>query len=444
MKHLKKAYIGLVALLLVIPLALFPFVKGSSAEKRDLAAFPALWDETGLNTAFFTQLNTYLAERFPGRSMLISLNNAFKARVFATSDEEKIVVGREDWLYFAETLPDYTGEGRLSEGAIHRLTTTLSLMREGVEQAGGRFVFTIAPNKNTLYPEYMPAYSVVDLPSNLERISERLAQSGYYTDLSTLREQSTEQLYHKRDSHWNNLGAYYAFDRLMQTAGQAHTIPLGPVTWEKDWRGDLEDMIFPALSYMDHQATVYTDWHYTFTSRYHGPEDILITTENPAATGNLRMFRDSFGNALLPYLAESYATATFTRAVPYDLQGIAHGDTVMLEIVERNLPNLLSSAPVMPAPARGDVEGATACDPTTVRTESKGDLTHLYGALPTEAERVYLQLTNGTDTLLVEAFPLLEKSLADADPHAIGGFSAYIPAEYAEYTLTVFVEKEIA
>ena len=442
MKPLKKIYIGLVALLLVVPLALFPFVKGESAEKRDLAAFPTLWGEEGINTAFFSELDTYLADHLPGRSAIISLNNLFKAKVFSTSDEEKIVVGREDWLYFAETLPDYTRESRLSDGDLDRLITTLSLMRESVEQAGGTFVFTVAPNKNTLYPDYMPPYAVADLPSNLERISQRLAESGYYTDLLTLREQSEEQLYHKRDSHWNNLGAYYAFDRLLQTAGQDNPIPLGPVTWEKSWRGDLEDMIFPALSYMDDQATVYTDWHYTITSRYRGPEDILITTENPAVTGNLRMFRDSFGNALLPYLAESYGTATFTRAVPYDLQGVADGDTVMLEIVERNIPNLLSSAPVMTAPTRENVGDATPCDPTRVRTESKGELTHLYGALPVEAHRVYLQLTNGADTLLVEAFPIVEKTLADTN--TIGGFSAYIPAEYAEYTLTVFVEKEIA
>ena len=122
MKHLKKAYVGLVALLLVIPLALFPFVKGSSAEKRDLAAFPALWGEEGLNTAFFSELDTYLADHLPGRSAIISLNNLFKAKVFATSDEEKIVVGKEDWLYFAETLPDYTGEGRLSDSDLDRLT----------------------------------------------------------------------------------------------------------------------------------------------------------------------------------------------------------------------------------------------------------------------------------------------------------------------------------
>ena len=443
MKHLKKAYIGLVALLLVIPLALFPFVKSSSAEKRELAPFPALWTEGAFNTAFFSQLDTYLADHFPGRSVLISLNNAFKAQVFATSDEEKILVGQEDWLYFAETLPDYTRESRLSEGDLDRLTTTLSLVQERVEQAGGRFVFTIAPNKNTMYPEYMPAYPVADLPSNLERLSALLEESGYYTDLRSLREQSEELLYHKRDSHWNNLGAYYAFDRLMQTAQRPHTIPAGPVTWEKNWRGDLEDMIFPALGYMDDQATVYSDWHYTVTSRYHGPEDILITTENPAAEGRLLVFRDSFCNALLPYLAESYGAATFTRAVPYDLQDVAY-DTVMLEIAERNLPNLLNAAPRMPAPHRDSVGDAVACDPTAIRTEDKGELTHLYGILPIEAGRVYLQLTNGIDTLLVEAFPLLEKTLAEADPHAIGGFSAYIPAEYAEYTLTVFVEKEIA
>lgn len=66
------------------------------------------------------------------------------------------------------------------------------------------------------------------------------------------------------------------------------------------------------------------------------------------------MFRDSFGNLLHEDLAESFGTACFSRAMPCDLTLLEQeqADTLVLEIVERNLPDLAKKAPVMKAPVR--------------------------------------------------------------------------------------------
>ena len=47
--------------------------------------------------------------------------------------------------------------------------------------------------------------------------------------------------------------------------------------------------------------------------------DPRITTVNPVKEGSLVMYRDSFGNALLPYMADAYANAYFSRGIPYQL-----------------------------------------------------------------------------------------------------------------------------
>ena len=57
------------------------------------------------------------------------------------------------------------------------------------------------------------------------------------------------------------------------------------------------------------------------------------------------MFRDSFGNALYPFMAEDFREATITRQMPYPLAQVQAGDTVVVEIVERNLANLLKYPP---------------------------------------------------------------------------------------------------
>ncbi len=62
------------------------------------------------------------------------------------------------------------------------------------------------------------------------------------------------------------------------------------------------------------------------------------------------MYRDSYGEAILPYMAECFNTAEFSRSEAYDLSGVGEGDTVIVEIVERNLDRLQKYAPVMAAP----------------------------------------------------------------------------------------------
>ena len=83
-------------------------------------------------------------------------------------------------------------------------------------------------------------------------------------------------------------------------------------------------------------------------------EDAFLTTENPSGTGSLLMFRDSFGNTLLPLFAQSCRSACFSKATPYQLEKYLTAqtpDTVIVEKVERNLADFAADPPIMTAPA---------------------------------------------------------------------------------------------
>ena len=80
-----------------------------------------------------------------------------------------------------------------------------------------------------------------------------------------------------------------------------------------------------------------------FTSKATQPDAINLTTEG-TGTGNLLCYRDSFGILLFPYLADSYASAKFSRLVNYDLT--ASADHVAIELVERNLRYLIQNVPI--------------------------------------------------------------------------------------------------
>ena len=91
----------------------------------------------------------------------------------------------------------------------------------------------------------------------------------------------------------------------------------------------------------------------------------MIHTLRAERSGSLLMFRDSFGNSLYPYMADSFFEARFSRAMPYDLSLLddSDTDTLVIEIVERNIDWLAQRAPIFPAPMR-EISVTEVCDPS--------------------------------------------------------------------------------
>lgn len=444
----KIVFVAVAAVALLIPVYTMPFVGHTSdnAEKRELASFPALIADGKFNTAFFDGVGDYLADRFTLRTPLVGAQSALKG-AFGVSSEEDVVMGTDGWLYFAKTMPDYTGETYLSNSAALRLQRVGELMAEYVESHGAAFALTVVPNKTTVYPDNLPYYYRIpasyevtkpdcDTPTTLVVLNEALVNSHWYVDMTeALTAQKDTLLYHKRDSHWNNLGARVGYDALMEAVGGntgAYTDT--PFTIETVWDGDLDALL--GSSQKDEQAVWQTDFTYEYTSRFRTEEDILITTACDTGEGHLVMFRDSFANALLPLLAQQYATATFSRALPYalDLTEIEAADAVIVEIVERNLANLLSYAPKMAAPER---EMPTATDEgsyVSAKTFKSGDYLKVSGFTDGTrgvADRIYIAV----DGVAYEAFPI-----AEGDPTADNGFTAYLPADCAGKAITLLGE----
>ena len=109
-------------------------------------------------------------------------------------------------------------------------------------------------------------------------------------------------------------------------------------------RGDLFEMLYPASSRTEDGPALAHARSFSYADDFHAADDQRIRTSS-AASGTLLMFRDSFGNALHPFLAEDFREAIITRQMPYPLEQVQEGDTVIIEIVERNLPNILKYSP---------------------------------------------------------------------------------------------------
>lgn len=454
-KYCYKIYILLFFLLCVLPGCAMLFSQNREAKANQiLAPFPQIKAEGGgVNMEFFTQLNDYISENFGFRQEMITADHMLTAKLFQVSGTDKVILGKQGWLFYTETLEDFKGIPTMTERQYYAAARSLALMQEYFRKKGSRFLFTIAPNKNSLYPQFMPYYAQqLWNEGNAEKLEKQIRlQQVEYADLfyALSKEQAgAEILYHSLDSHWNNRGAVLAYKALTER------LDIEPEDFEKSGRsrnrtfsGDLYEMVYPKGTKKDWNFRYGHEFQYRYAEPVKDHMDIEIHTLCKGKKGSLVMFRDSFGNAILPFLAESFSKGYFTRQVPYDLEAASgeRPDAVVLELVERNISQLAQTAPVMEAPLR-DVKidqmeraGKTKTDkPATFSMKSQTYSDHLIkltGQLcqkPDEDSNIYISIEKAQ----YEAFPINEFSEKEAD----SGFTLYVPSDiYANREIDVKV-----
>ena len=357
---LYAAFPALITLLCLIPsLGMLLGPQGDAVGgNQAIAAAPSLRNAEGAwNTSFLSQIQDYAGDHFFLRQDMITAWSALNAKALGSSITEDAVLGRDGWLYFGDTLPDYAGLEPMSQREIFSAAHNLSLISEYCESHGARFLFTMAPNKNSLYPEHMPALTASSAPSNAERLAQALKQPGMdvnYLDLFALFRGQEETLYFQTDSHWNSKGAALAADAVNQALGRDSSYFSGPFSTELNHKGDLYDMLYPADGGLEADWVYGGGLRFEYDAPIRSAENLTIMTHG-GGEGSLLMFRDSFGNLLYPYLADSFGAALFSRSMPYrlDLLDQREADFVAAELVERNIRHLIRHVPLMPAPHRG-------------------------------------------------------------------------------------------
>lgn len=326
---------------------------------EESSALPSITNEDGsFNTNILSDLGDYFEQHFAFRSEIITADAEIQSEIFGVSNLDSVIVGKDGWLYYASTLDDYMGQNALSEQQIKGIVHNLTLVQQRVEDHNAKFLFTVAPNKNTLYPEHMPNYYHADKSAerNRDLLNAELSHSSVdYCDLFSVFEKQDETLYFTRDSHWNNKGALLAYNTILSKLGKPHndfssTTP----NQREDFVGDLNKMIYPSSSIAELNYYYDAEGTYRYATDTSSVEEPLIRTNNDNAQGTLFMYRDSFGNALLPFFASAFGDAVFSKSFPimldFALEQYQPND-VVFEIAERNIEWFLTQPPLMRAPA---------------------------------------------------------------------------------------------
>ncbi len=329
----------------------------TSTENKAMSEFPGLKTKDGAwNSDFFQEFEEYFQEHFAFRNELVYADAKIQTSVFQVSNVDTVIYGTDGWLYYTSTLEDYLGTGRMSNRQIYNLVHNISLVRQYVEEKGSDFLLAVPPNKNTLYGEHMPYYNsyIVDQVHNVDLLAPKLEEMGVpYADLLGLFRNEDEELYLKRDSHWNGKGAVLAYNCIMDALEYDHEdYKDTSVTRAKEEDGDLNRMLYTFYGEKELNYYYETEQKHSYINDAKSVEDVWIETEGGTGNGTLLMFRDSFGNTLIPLLADQFDKAWFTKEVPYGLENLMeqyHPETVLLEKVERNLWEYITMPPIISA-----------------------------------------------------------------------------------------------
>ncbi len=354
----KKAvyfYLALCLLLCILPVAgMAVYQTDETTENRKLAAVPLVMKEGHLNTDYFEECGAWFEDHFSFRKELVTVDALIQSRLFSVSNVDTVMTGTDGWLYYTDTLDDYLRTNTMNPRQVFNVANNVSLLQRYVTEQGAVFAFTVAPNKNSLYGEHMPWYAgrAGESAKNIDLIEPELARAGIsYVDLFSAFERTDETLYLKRDSHWNEKGAVLAYNTIFDDLLMEHkTYETVDVLREKREIGDLNRMLYPLAAEPEWNFYYQGERHWDYTTEPKDVEAAWIQTACKTGTGSLLMFRDSFGNTLLPLMAEHFAEASFSKGVPYLMESYMEQyrpEVVIVEKVERNLDEYLSAPAVI-------------------------------------------------------------------------------------------------
>lgn len=313
---------------------------------------------------FAKELDHYISRNFAFRTEAISMFTSLKANIFGCSAVENVIIGNDGYLFYRDTVDDYSGLNQFTDRELYNAKKTIELMSEYVQSQGGEFLLVIAPNKNSLY-DYMPYnYIKSEHRSNAIRLMEVLEQVDY-VDLFKMFNEKQDELYFKTDTHWNDEGAYYVYEAMQKKLGAAYTDFLqSGYTEEKTLVGDLSNMLYPDSEPTEYKYKFQQANRFKFLTRTRSYEQAYIETYNEQGENSLLMFRDSFANNLIEYLSNTYEYGIYDKKLPYDMTLMSkyNSNVVVASIAERNVKEYLEMAPIMPAPSREVLSGIEKVD----------------------------------------------------------------------------------
>ncbi len=300
----------------------------------------------------------YLEKTFGFRKLLVRLENILDIFWLRASNQYQTVIkGKKDWLFLSQennelnVIQDYRSAHLFTPEQIARWVDIYRARYEWLAAQGIRYLIVIAPNKHTVYPEFLPGqYNRVNAVSRTDQLVNALRKAHIpVLDLRPTLEKVKKQaqVYYRTDTHWNTFGAFAGYVQIMKRLGQWFP------EFEPEIRGDYDITIAPDLhgglasmlalgDYFPESRTVFTPKFQRKAVKTEAPlptppyfqPTVTTDTHDPSKPAAV-IFRDSFAHELIPFLSEHFDKAVYVWPYPSTSRSVRFFDK---ELIEKEKP----------------------------------------------------------------------------------------------------------
>ncbi len=325
-------------------------------ENRNPTPFPEF------NNEFFLNFDNYFIDRVPIRKSSIknmtnielALNKIYNKILLSLNIDDyyitqnQVVFGENDWLFYTgdNSIEHYKGTNLPSQEELDVYLNRVQKVGNYFESIGKEFVIYVAPNKERMYAENMPkGIKVVSETKRIDLIKQHIDQNSnvkmVYPYLELTEQKNIEQqLYYKWDTHWNKLGAYYAFCELYSAIGGE----AAPISYEcKNIFAD-RDLQLMIAKEKGEDLEYFTNYRPEISCQISLDGSKYISKSNNPNGKKLLLFGDSFRIVgTIDYLSKEFTDCIMADRL-LDIHSFLSGqwgvgfeeyDVIVLECVER-------------------------------------------------------------------------------------------------------------
>lgn len=343
----------------------------SATENRTLASWPGIPANVESLPEWPKRFESFVGDHFGFRNGLVRFYNLIHVKL-GTSTVRRVLVGKDNWLFLEQTRLADSNRGAypLTASQLDALIASFEQRHKYLEKRQKKFVVFPAPDKNSLYPEFLPGSVKIIGPSRFRQFRDAAMHADFHSVDSLLAletaKKTGEAIYYQTDSHWNCRGAWFAYLALMQEIRRAGY--QGGTTLDESEVDFIRPEDPPATDLVRNLLNLdgYIDEPYSYICRIKSPADIEATRPSdgkefdyvyaaPPGKEHRRyrrteardhsrvlVYRDSYGNALVPFLIHTFDEVVY--AAPSEMMGFNPQDVekydpdlVIYQFVERGL-----------------------------------------------------------------------------------------------------------
>jgi len=323
-------------------------------ENRKYKSMPAFNPKQPIT--FIGEFKNFYLENFGLKTTLVNNYIDYKSNVLHEIPiPNRVVSGKDNWLFlgnnYNKVLNNSFGNDPFFEKELENTVSYLKTISDYFASQGIPFYIVIPSDKHQVYKEFLP-YKLKQNTTKLETLKmvlkNELKISIIDFNKELLKEKKNNQLYYKSDSHWNYYGAYIGYKKILETIKK--DIAIDYVTLE-DYNIHKEEVDAIDLAKMinveQKEISIKLEKKVESKVEIISQSPKILHYKNEAKTTKLMLFRDSFANAMKPFLNESFSEVLYLKKHTFNKKEIIDykPDVVIFEIIERNIDKFAELTP---------------------------------------------------------------------------------------------------